>query len=440
MTSLIVNAKPGILSRIPSHLLVAASAWVSRLVTAAVGLFSIRILIQGLGTEQYALYAVLGGLQGWYLLADLGVGTSLQNHISERRAGKHSYEDFIAMAGIIAIFLTLLSILFLFFASPFLAPLILKGFPFLNDAEKARHFFITGVISIATCFGGIVYRIWYAEQKGYLANVVPAVASLISFAAIVFVTRSSLEHKLYWSLVAAFGPAGMLPAVAFLLQFGGSLQRSSSVKREILWPLVKRGLKFWLSAIMAAGVLQMDYLVMARFLPANEIVVYNLTSKIFGLVYFIYTALLTAVWPVCAEAVARNDWHEVMGYVKQYIVMGVLLLSGSTLLLAFFMPELIHLLAPDKAVMVPVLFIVIMGCYNVIRIWSDTFAMVLQSMSYLRPFVVYIPVQAIITIVLQVSLAPRFGVAGIVYALIASFSLTAAWVLPWCVLRRKRES
>lgn len=425
-------------SGIPAHLVVAATAWGSRVVTAVVGLFTIRILIQALGTELYAVYAVLGGLQGWYLLTDLGIGNSLQNHISERRAQGRAYGDFIITAGSIMVGLLFLSVALLYVISPFLAPLILKGFSFVSDEDKSSYFFITGVISILTCFGGIAYRIWYAEQKGYLANILPAAASFVSFGLVIAVANSSLPHKLYWCLIAVFGPSGVFPAVAFLKQFANHLRLRHEINPEILWPLVKRSLKFSATAILAAAVLQVDYLVMAQYLPPKEIVVYNLTSKIFALVYFIYTALLTAVWPVCAEAAARREWHVVMGYVKKYIVIGVLLLAGSTVFLAFFMPEVIGLLSPKKVVAVPVLFLIVMGVYNIIRIWSDTFAMVLQSMSYLRPFVIYIPVQAIITGFLQIYFAPRYGAIGIIYGLLGSFILTSVWILPMCVYRRRR--
>lgn len=425
------------LNRIPPHMLVAGSAWLSRLITAAVGLVSIRILIQGLGTDQYAVYAVLGGLQGWYMLADLGIGTSLQNHISERRAGGHHYEDLVVTAGIVTMSLMLLSVVLLYMASPLLAPLIMPGFAFLNALEKTDHFFIVGVISIVTCAGSVVYRIWYAEQKGYLANILPAGASIISLIAVSVVSRGHHEHKLYWSLVAAFGPAGVIPIAAFLYRFGRNLLRLRGVKRDVLLLLVKRGLKFWLTAIMAAGVLQVDYLVLARYLPAKEIVVYNLTAKIFALVYFMYASILNAIWPLCAEAIAKKLWTEVLGYVRRYIYIGVLLMSCSTILLVFLMPHVVGLLAPGKVVHVPVFFIILVGLYNTVRIWSDTFAMVLQSMSYLRPFIIYIPLQALITIVLQMIFAPRFGVSGILYGLIFSFLLTSVWILPWCVARRR---
>lgn len=420
-------------------MLVAGSAWLSRLLTAAIGLVSIRILIQELGTEQYAVYAVLGGLQGWYLLTDLGIGTSLQNHISEQRALNRHYEEYISLAGLIAILLMAASILLLYVISPFFAPALLGGVTFLNDAGKSSHFFIVGLISIATCFGGITYRIWYAEQKGYWANIVPAFASIVSLMAIVAVAKSSLHHKLYWNLVAAFGPAGALPIVLFIGRTAGNMLRIRNFNLKLLLPLMKRGLKFWLVGIMAAGVLQVDYLIMARLLNAHEIVVYNLTAKIFGLVYFIYTAVLNAVWPVCAEAITRNAWNEVNRLIVRYILLGGTIIIVSTAVFGIFGQQIISVLSPKEAVVIPISFILLFGIYQIIRSYTDTYGMVLQSMSYIRPFLVFTPFQVLINVTAQYILVKKYGPYGVIGGLIMSFLMTATWVIPVCFYRKMKD-
>ena len=64
---------------VPDYLLVAASTWLSRILTTAISLVSIRILIDTLGVEHYAAYAVLMGTVSWFMLADFGTGQSQQN-------------------------------------------------------------------------------------------------------------------------------------------------------------------------------------------------------------------------------------------------------------------------------------------------------------------------------------------------------------------------
>jgi O-antigen/teichoic acid export membrane protein len=65
--------------------------------------------------------------------------------------------------------------------------------------------------------------------------------------------------------------------------------------------------------------------------------------------------------------------------------------------------------------------------------------MVLQSMSYMRPFVIYIPIQAALNIVIQIQLTKEIGVRGILAGLIVSYILTSVWISPWVVFRKKRQ-
>jgi len=396
--------------------------------------------MQNLGTEKYAVYAVLGGMQGWFLLADIGIASSLQNFISERRAHDQEYGDYIAAAGVFALLMGLFFLLLLSMTVAPIAAAILKGFPFMPATEKTRCFFMVAMVSIGTCVGSIAYRIWYAEQKGYLANILPAAASLISLAGIMAVAKFPNENYLLWSLTAAFLPPAVLPLMVFTRQFMVSFRQRPPMNWVVLRLLIRRGLKFWGFAIMAAGVLQVDYLVMSQFLEPLQIVIYNFATKIYALVFFIYGALLSAIWPVCAEALSRNDWGMVRCYIRKYIVVGITLIFISTVLLVFCMPAMVKILAPHEQITIPVTFILLLGGYQVLRVWTDTFGMALQSMSYLKPFWLYIPFQVILNVLLQWAMVPLLGVYGVVLGLIGSFAATALWVLPLSFYKRMKHN
>ncbi|WP_298439779.1 MATE family efflux transporter [Geobacter sp.] len=423
------------MNKIPPHLLVAASGWASRFIVAATGLFTIRLLTQSLGSERYAVYSILGGLQGWFLLIDFGIGVSLQNHISERRARKEPYGEFISEAALLGAVLLAASTVLLYFIAPHFGSALLKEFPFLSPGEKRTDFFIVGLSAMTMAVGSMVYKIWYAEQKGYLANLVPAVASAISLLAVFLVSRSALVDKLFWSLVASFVPLAVFPVLGLVGKMAKCPKNCRALDPAVLGPLLKRALKFWGFAIMACGVLQIDYLIMSQFLKAPEIVVYNLASKVFNLVFFVYNAVLAAIWPICAEAVATSSWHVVQRYTRKYLVVGGGLIAFATVVFAISMPQLVRLLSPKEPVVVPVLFILLLGFYQMVRVWTDTFAMVLQSMSYLRPFWMFVPMQALLSAGLQLALVPSYGIYGVVVGLIGSFLLTVSWLLPLALQR-----
>jgi len=434
--SLISNAIP--LSNrqhiwLPKHLLVAGSAWISRIIVALVQLASVRFLITGLGLEQYSVFALLMGLGGWYALADFGVGVSVQNHVSESRAKVKPQEGYTLAAGVLAIFFLVMTIGLLYLVSPYIGPLFLKQFAFMDDPEKVKMFATVGALLIGTSIGGIAYKIWYAEQKGYWSNIVPAIASLIGLGGIALVNQSAVPDKLYLSLVTYILPAAALPLIALLYQIVTSAKKVATFDANCFTQIVRRAGHFWGFAIMAAAVLQIDYVVMSQFLKAYDITVYNISTKVFGLAFFIYGAVLAALWPIFAENIANQNWKVVKARTKKYLSLGLAFMALCSLSLIWLMPVAVRILAPYEKLVVPPALIVFLGIYYMVRVWTDTFAMILQSMSDLRPFWIYVPIQAVISVVLQWTLAPIFGLYGILLGLLASFVLTVSWALPFAV-------
>ena len=426
--------------RIHTHHLVAASAWLSRIITAIAQLYSIRILLDFLGIDQYAVFVLLTGLTGWFMLADCGTGVSVQNHISEHRANNQSYDELIAAGGLLAIFFLFVTIVALYFIGPYVAPVLMKQFMFLAIAEKERLFFLSGTIAIATGIGGVSYRIWYAMQKGYLSNFVPAVAAVTSVLALAILKDTASENRLYLGLAAFMAPTALLPVAVLVLQIRRSIAVAGRPRRILAGLIMRRAFHFWIFSVLAAGVLQVDYIVIAQFLNSHDIAVYNISTKVFALVFFFYSALLFALWPVIAESIAKGEWGGVWRHTRQSIIFGFLIIIIGTILLIWLMPVAVSFLAPREAIDIPAGFILLLGAYQLIRVWTDTFAMLLQSMNDMAPFWILVPFQVVASVGLQWALVSRFGIYGAVWGLIGSFVLTVAWGLPLAVRRSYQRS
>ena len=337
-------------ARVPRHLLVAGSAWGSRIVTAVVQLVSVRILMQILGLDGYAAFALLAGLVGWFSLSDFGMGTSLQNYISERRASDSDYEDLIGLVGLLssALLLGLLGAFYLL--SPHMGPLFFQNVHFLSDAQKSRLFFVNGVMLSGYGVGSIAYKIWYAEHQGHLANIAPALAALCGLGGLLLVRAAIPVEPLLVSVAVFVGPTAVLPLGALLLRSARAAARTGrGGNKQAGMALMRRALRFWCFALMSAAILQVDYIVMSQFLPAHDIAIYNLSTKIFGLAFFIYNAVLMALWPVLAEAFSRRQWGVADAYLRKYLGLGLSFMALCTLALLWLMPVVVGLLAPGQA-------------------------------------------------------------------------------------------
>lgn len=412
---------------------VAASAWVSRIITAGVQLASIRLLLDQLGVDDFAAFTVLGSVTAWLLMVDLGSGVTLQNKISECRSKAQSWASYRSLAVCIAGLSAMLCILLCIFFSPLIGSALLKEFPKIGVGDKPVLFLVVALSGIVQALGSIQYRIWYAMHKGYWASILPALAAIVVLTALITIGMLDVgkPDRLFWCLLAYVLPPAIFPLCMLLYDLRDSKYRFKMPPRgkdRKIFFLDSAG--FFFFGLMASGVLQIDYFVMAQYVNSAEITQYNIVSRIFSLVFFIYNAVVLALWPVCAEALAGCDYEKVRGYIKKYIPLGVGFVLVSTCAIAVMSPWIVAVLAPKSAIELPVGLIFICGIYFCLRVWTDTFAMVLQSINELRTFWIFTPLQALASLVFQVVFAPKFGAIGIVIGLILSFLLTVFWALP----------
>lgn len=418
--------------------LVAGGGWVGRGVQISAQLVSVRILTDSLGADGYGAFAVLASLIGWLALTDFSIAVSVQNHLSEGRAAGEAGEDVIVTGAVLSVAAALAALAIALLAGPWLASLLLGNFSFLSPQERTLAFFAMALPGIGAALGNVGYRIWFAQHRGYLSNLVPAAGTLLGTAGIWVLARIQPPNALAWNAFVFYAPLAAL-ALGALIGLTRTAFRKRGFRADLIRPILRRSASFWLLGIAAALVLQVDYIIIAQVLPAAEIVIYNIMSKIFALVFFMYTAVLQATWPVCSEAIARNDWTYVFSTTRKYLALGIgfALICGAGFLLVN--RPIVALIAPTLDVHIPQSVMVLFTIYIAIRIWTDTFGMILQSMNYLRVFWIAVPFQAMLSIGLQIAGARLLGLPGIIIGLSLCFLLTMAWILPFTCHRIARS-
>ena len=434
-----VRLIPSQLLRSQNHLLIVASGWGGKVVTALLQLVSIPLVIDVVGLDQYAVFALLLALAGWFGLVDFGLGISLQNFISECRV--KGVED--ASYRFTALVLLLISLVcfvcLAWFFSPLLGPLYLKGSSGLSEKDKTELFFMASLFAIASGIGATSYRIWYAKRKGYWSNLLPPILAIVALGGVWWIGHSDLENKLIFLVAVYMGLNGLVP-IALLVALTIWDYRAAHLTWHNTTALLHRGGHFFYLNLLGTIILQTDYFIISQVMSHRDIVLYNIATKIFGVFVFFYGSLLVALWPVLTELLARSNWDRVFFHIKWHIVGGMAFMVMCTALLVIAMPNLLKLLLPQGQVIIPVSLILLLGLYRVIHVWSDTFGLILNSMSSLKPFFVLLPIQAVLSVILQIAGARRFGLNGLIMGIIASFLLTVVWGLPWYVWRYYRDA
>ncbi|MCB5307764.1 MULTISPECIES: MATE family efflux transporter [Yersinia] len=427
----------GLIVHIPKHIIVAFSAWGGRLVTVFVQFYSIKILLDLLGTDGYAVFTVMASLLGWFMLADFGIGYSLQNRISDRRVKNQEYQDLIFIATVAVVPLLILFLLLIYFTTPLLSEFLLSDFSFLNDELRIEILQLTSLIFLTTSIGNISFKIWFAEHKGWIPNIIPALSSILGLILLFGITStdSNLARIIIVTIKYFYLPAAVIAIFSFLLKMIPSLKYYNLFTKENFYLLLINGGGFFIFSFLSALVLQVDYIIMSKTLIGKDVVIYNIMSKIFGLVNFIYAALLQSLWPVCAEASSRGRISDLLKIAKRYIFFGFMIVLFSAIFVFLLKDLILKLLAANQGLEFSLILIVLFSIYHLLRIWTDTYAMFLLSAGKLKPLWISVPFQAFLSIILQWYGAVNYGLAGLIGGLILSFLLTVVWWLPLCFIR-----
>lgn len=411
-------------TKIPPHLFVAATSWLCRLLSAFLQIISIRYLIQLLGIDNYAVFTLISALIAWIALTDMGIGTSLQNYITEYKSQEKSYADWIASAGICCFILLGVFLLLAWPIAAVLSTHYLKNATLTDNS--ASTVYLSLVLFGMTCIGGVSYKIWFAEHNGWIANLVQTAGTITGLILVISLGTISTHPSLTLSIFLYYLPTAIIPTLVLAGKTWSAIKecRISALKNKSI-ALFKRGSGFWLFSVVGTITLQTDYIVISQKLSSNDIIAYGILTKIFSFILILYAALLQAAWPALVEMRINKKFPAMKTAIRRYIAVGMALALLGIICFIGLKDIIIHTLTPKHALSVSLTTILIFGFYLSIRIYSDTYAMVLQSLNKTNPLWIITPIQAIIGFLCQWNLADHYGINGILIGLCLSFILTA---------------
>lgn len=412
----------------PKYLLIASANWISKGITALLNLFSVRILSSSLSEQDYTLFIVLIGLQSWFILSDFGIGSSIQNFISESRANNKSEKEYIASGNVLLILFCIALFLIILIVSYLIAPDYLKAFSEYTSREKMQLFILGASLLLFTNLFEVVYKFYYAQGRGHNAIFIYTLGRVLSFVGIWVLYKWQLTNNIMVFIIIYQLPMVIMPFFSFLTfvkKNNLSFKLSDNYAK-----ILKRGIGFWVFTFMIYIPFQFDYYLIANYLPSKDVIIYNLFKRIFEIGTFIYGAVLVSIWPICTELLVKKEWEEMIAKIKKIIFVGLVFISLFIIGLLLLSDLIISILLKDIQIQVQWGFILFFGFYFILRVWIDTFTMVLQSINKFKILWINFSAIAILSVTLEVILVKPFGLYGVVAGLIIPIMLSAVWYLP----------
>lgn len=396
--------------------------WMAKLTVIVLTLVNTRLLVDLVGLEGLAAYAIILSLTTWIALLNLGMPFAVQSLISKCRAEGKDYREIKATAISLVLILLVALLPLMFGIGVATKQLLLARFSFASTPAVLA----ACVLILLAGLTQVLSQLLFAEYQPLWPNVFPAINSLMVGAGLwllLHMQTASFDVVLTISLLPN--------AVIFVMALWAAKEAPRlSLKREYIVDIFKTARGYLLFSILSAGTLAVDYLIMSRMLPAQDIATYNLLSKVFGVILSVHAVLLANAWAQMGDHLHANRYADARQRMRWLIGIGFAGGVSGGLILIFSMDWIMPLLAGDKAVAVPIGLMLGWVAYILIRIWSDSYAMGLMSFNKMSLMNAYIPFQALTNIVAQCALAYWLGLAGILLGLICSYLATAAWILP----------
>jgi O-antigen/teichoic acid export membrane protein len=287
------------------------------------------------------------------------------------------------------------------------------------------------LISLPT---GIVQRIQFGYQEGYVSSLWTIGASITGLAGLVWAIH--LRAGLPWLIAAIVGtPALALIANGIALFSIRPWLRprltnfSWNTSKEILGMGL---LFFFLQLAMAVGY-QSDNLVIAQVLGANSVSQYAIPLKLFQLIPTILGFFMFSLWPAYGEALARGDidWIK-KTYWRSLRFTAVCAVSCAVILLIVATP-IIHTWV-GRSITPTILLLVGLTIGSIVNSLIGPVSAFMNGTRVLVFQVVTWSVMAGTNLGISIFLTKRIGLSGVIYGSIVSqilfILIPAFWYIP----------
>ena len=389
------------------------------------GVASVPLTVHYLGAERYGVWLTISSFLLWVALTDFGLaGNALVNVLSEavgnddREMARHYAASAFWALVIIAVVL---------------GAVFLATFQFIpwravfrvSQRVSARELEVTCGLVLALFVINLplnlLRSLYNAHQDGYLANIWGIAYAVLSLLGLIIVTR--FHGGLPQLVVAISGvPALSLLAnayYAFVRRYPWLAPAPSAVRWNCIRRLLKLGGQYMVLQLASLGIYQSQAMIITQTLGPSQVVIFVVTYKVvtlpMDLVYMGTVPFIAAV----AEAKARRDWKWIKGAYKNATATSVALGVPLAAALAIASKPLILLWAGPSAVPDThlVLWLFIYAAFGVSLMMSGQ---LLCGVERLEALTVSIVLCSIGCIVLGVLFAPRWGLAGVAFAMAIS--------------------
>jgi O-antigen/teichoic acid export membrane protein len=300
---------------------------------------------------------------------------------------------------------------------------------------------ITGVSTLVGLVFTMPMSIYSAYQELTIAALWDGAAKIVALVVCVFIVYTR------WGMIGVALATCTVPAVTYAVNTFWLFKRKPWIRprlgcfdKRLVRSTLRDGLLLFLLQSSVLALFSCDNLIIGTVIDVGSVMQYALIGKIFIIVYGVYMALLTPMWPAHGEAIRRGDWNWVSRALRISLIAGfglcigcgiMLLVVGDTFFRIWTRGQITHI-SPNVVLAMTAMFV---G-----RVWVDCRSVILTSANVLLPQVYFFVAHALLNLLVAVILAKHIGVAGVAWATPLTALVTSIWGYPWMMRRLFKRS
>lgn len=311
---------------------------VGQIIPVFVGIFAIRVIVHGLGIEEFGLLTLLWAALGYFAFLDLGLGRAIIKFVAEgfekgereKNAGYFWYSIFVMTA------FSVTGTLLLYIFAPQVVELLAEIPQNLNQTALGS-FRIMGLMIPLVIWTSALRGVLEADSRFFLANILTAINGICNYLVPAIVI--TLGGHLYVVMMTLLAVRVVILLIHCLIIFGNypEFRRFNKLSKLEVKKVLSFGGWATVSNIISPMMMYFDRFVLSSMLPVGMIAYYTTPYEMVSRLMIIPAAIARTLFPELSKVSKGGDSiEELFAQSLKYVLSFMFFISASLILFAQF--------------------------------------------------------------------------------------------------------
>lgn len=294
--------------------------------------------------REYGVIITITSIINWIAFFDIGIGNGLRNQLSQALAenNKDLAKKYISTA-YFYIGIIFCSILVVYsIIHPFINWYSILNLNKSDISNLSLTIYFVVTLFVLRFVFQLIGVLLLSSQMSYLNDAIAPISNLLTLLITLFLQYSRTGNFYNVLLSISATPIVVMAIFSFFLFKGRFKEISPSLKcvrRTLRKDLLNVGFKFFVLQLTSLIVFSTSNFLIAKLFRIEDVTLFNIASKYFGIVLMVFSIFLTPFWSAFAHAWFQGDKRWIIENIKKSLGINVFLLLANLILL-IFLPKL----------------------------------------------------------------------------------------------------